>query len=119
MTGLTSKIHTPVLLNELIAGLQVKPNGLYVDCTAGFGGHSSEIANQLKLGLLTCIDQDVNAINHLNKLFKDCLSCSDCEFCFPHDLDNFICAGNNYGKINLVQKNSHFVDSFDFIKKFS
>ncbi|MCQ3908904.1 MAG: 16S rRNA (cytosine(1402)-N(4))-methyltransferase RsmH [Mycoplasmoidaceae bacterium] len=66
-----NKIHTPVLLNELLANLKVKPNGLYVDCTAGFGGHSSEIASQLKLGLLTCIDQDVNAINHLNKLFKD------------------------------------------------
>lgn len=66
-----NKIHTPVLLNELLANLKVKPDGLYVDCTAGFGGHSSEIANQLKLGLLTCIDQDVNAINHLNKLFKD------------------------------------------------
>ncbi|MBQ0045557.1 MAG: 16S rRNA (cytosine(1402)-N(4))-methyltransferase RsmH [Mycoplasma sp.] len=66
-----SKIHTPVLLQELITHLQVKPNGLYVDCTAGFGGHSQQIANKLKSGHLTCIDQDINAINHLNKLFKN------------------------------------------------
>lgn len=71
MKNLTSSIHTPVLLNELITNLQVKPNGLYVDCTAGFGGHSSQIAKLLTSGHLTCIDQDINAINHLNKLFKD------------------------------------------------
>ncbi|MCQ2956969.1 MAG: 16S rRNA (cytosine(1402)-N(4))-methyltransferase RsmH [Mycoplasmoidaceae bacterium] len=67
----TNRIHTPVLLNELITNLNIKPNGLYVDCTAGFGGHSSEIAKQLTSGHLTCIDQDINAINHLNKLFKN------------------------------------------------
>lgn len=67
----TNKIHTPVLLQELISNLQVKPNGLYVDCTAGFGGHSSEIANKLTTGHLICIDQDINAINHLNNLFKN------------------------------------------------
>lgn len=66
-----NKIHTPVLLLELLAHLQVKPNGSYVDCTAGFGGHSNEIAKLLSTGHLTCIDQDINAINHLNKLFKE------------------------------------------------
>lgn len=67
----TSRIHTPVLLNELLANLKVKPNGLYVDCTAGFGGHSSQIAKLLKSGHLTCIDQDINAINHLTSIFKN------------------------------------------------
>ncbi len=71
MTTLASKIHTPVLLNELISNLQIKPNGLYVDCTAGFGGHSNEIAKHLTQGHLTCIDQDINAITHLNKIFKN------------------------------------------------
>lgn len=66
-----NKIHTPVLLNEILEHLQIKPNGLYVDCTAGFGGHSQQIASQLKTGHLTCIDQDINAIQHLNKLFKN------------------------------------------------
>lgn len=71
MSTQTNSIHTPVLLNELIAGLQVKPNGLYVDCTAGFGGHSSQIAKLLTSGHLTCIDQDSNAIAHLKNLFKN------------------------------------------------
>ncbi len=66
-----NKIHTPVLLNELLANLKVKPNGLYVDCTAGFGGHSCQIAKHLKTGHLTCIDQDINAINHLTNIFKN------------------------------------------------
>ena len=67
----TSSIHTPVLLQELISNLAVKPNGLYVDCTSGFGGHSKAVADKLTTGHLTCIDQDVNAINHLNNLFKN------------------------------------------------
>lgn len=66
-----NKIHTPVLLQEVITSLHVKANGNYVDCTAGFGGHSKAIADKLESGHLTCIDQDINAINHLNKLFKN------------------------------------------------
>lgn len=66
----TSSIHTPVLLKELISNLAVKPEGLYVDCTAGFGGHSKEIANQLTTGHLTCIDQDQTAIDYLTNLFN-------------------------------------------------
>ncbi len=67
----TNNIHTPVLLQELISNLKVKPNGSYVDCTAGFGGHSKAIVKELSTGHLTCIDQDINAINHLKKLFKN------------------------------------------------
>lgn len=66
----TNNIHTPVLLNELITNLNIKPNGLYIDATAGFGGHSSEIAKHLSSGHLTCIDQDINAVNYLLKLFQ-------------------------------------------------
>lgn len=65
-----NRIHTPVLLKETLAGLNIKPNGTYVDATAGFGGHSNEIAKQLKTGHLICIDQDINAIKHLTKLFS-------------------------------------------------
>ena len=36
--------HVPVLLNECIEGLNIKPDGVYVDCTLGGGGHSGEIA---------------------------------------------------------------------------
>ena len=52
----------------------------------------------------TCLANYDYEVDEINKLFKDCLSCSDCEFCFPHDLDNFICAGNDYGKIIPFEK---------------
>lgn len=55
--------HTPVLLNECIEGLNIVPYGIYVDCTLGGGGHSSEIASRLnEKGLLIGIDQDADAI---------------------------------------------------------
>ena len=54
--------HVPVLLNEVIAGLNIKPNGTYVDLTVGRGGHSSEILTRLKKGRLICVDQDEEAI---------------------------------------------------------
>ena len=54
--------HIPVLLNEVIAGLDIKSNGTYVDLTVGRGGHSSEILKRLKEGHLICVDQDEEAI---------------------------------------------------------
>ena len=54
--------HIPVLLNETIQGLNIKPSGTYVDLTVGRGGHSSEILNRLKEGRLICVDQDEEAI---------------------------------------------------------
>ena len=54
--------HIPVLLNEVIAGLNIKSNGTYVDLTVGRGGHSSEILKRLKEGHLICVDQDEEAI---------------------------------------------------------
>ncbi len=55
--------HIPVLLNEVIDGLDIKPDGIYVDGTAGGAGHSSEIAKRLSdKGRLIAIDQDETAI---------------------------------------------------------
>lgn len=55
--------HIPVLLNEAIEGLNIKPNGIYVDCTMGGAGHASEILHRLSSdGHLYCFDQDVYAI---------------------------------------------------------
>lgn len=55
--------HIPVLLNEAIEGLNIKPNGIYVDCTMGGAGHSTEILKRLKKdGFLYCFDQDEYAI---------------------------------------------------------
>lgn len=54
--------HIPVLLNETIEGLNIKPNGIYVDGTLGRGGHSSEVLKKLIDGHLYCFDQDKQAI---------------------------------------------------------
>lgn len=54
--------HRSVLLEETIAGLQIKPDGIYVDGTLGGGGHSGEIAKKLTSGRLIGIDQDEAAI---------------------------------------------------------
>ena len=63
--------HIPVLLDETIGGLDIKPNGIYVDGTAGGGGHSSEILKRLTSGKLISIDQDPDAVGTLNERFKD------------------------------------------------
>ena len=57
--------HKPVLLNESIKGLEIKPNGIYVDVTFGGGGHSKEILKNLKGGFLYAFDQDNDAINNV------------------------------------------------------
>ena len=53
--------HKPVLLEECLTALNIKPNGIYVDGTMGGGGHSLGIAKRLTTGRLICIDQDPNA----------------------------------------------------------
>ena len=56
--------HYSVMLNECINGLTIKPDGLYIDCTAGGGGHSFEIAKRLNSsGKLIAIDRDPEAIS--------------------------------------------------------
>lgn len=70
--------HVPVLLNEALEGLDIKPNGIYVDCTLGGAGHSSEILKRLnKDGFLYGFDQDEYAIyraqmvlNNISKNYK-------------------------------------------------
>lgn len=54
--------HIPVLLEETIASLHIKPDGIYVDGTAGGGGHSEQIARRLTTGRLVAIDQDPDAL---------------------------------------------------------
>jgi 16S rRNA (cytosine1402-N4)-methyltransferase len=53
--------HQPVLLDESINGLDIKPDGIYVDATYGGGGHSKEILARLKNGKLIGFDQDEDA----------------------------------------------------------
>lgn len=55
--------HKSVLLDECIQALNIKPDGIYVDCTAGGGGHSLQILNRLsEKGRLICIDKDEEAL---------------------------------------------------------
>lgn len=54
--------HVPVMLNEVIEGLNIKPDGIYLDGTLGGAGHSSEIASRLENGHLYGTDQDSAAI---------------------------------------------------------
>ena len=54
--------HVSVLLKETIDGLNIKEDGIYVDCTLGGGGHSQEILKRLTTGHLYCFDQDQHAI---------------------------------------------------------
>lgn len=57
--------HSPVLLQETVAGLNIKPDGIYVDVTFGGGGHSIEILKQLgENGKLIAFDQDKDALNN-------------------------------------------------------
>jgi len=64
-------MHISVLLNECIEYLNIKDDSIIVDCTLGYGGHSSEILKRIKNGFLYSFDQDIDAIKFSNdKLSK-------------------------------------------------
>jgi 16S rRNA (cytosine1402-N4)-methyltransferase len=60
-----SEYHIPVLLEESIDGLNLQPDGIYVDVTFGGGGHSRRILEKLKGGKLVAFDQDTDALQNL------------------------------------------------------
>ncbi|MBT8124342.1 MAG: 16S rRNA (cytosine(1402)-N(4))-methyltransferase RsmH [Gammaproteobacteria bacterium] len=65
-------LHHPVLLKEVIEALNIEPNGKYIDCTFGRGGHSEEILKRLGPGgKLLAIDQDIQAIGYGKKKFAN------------------------------------------------
>lgn len=77
--------HITVLLNEAVNGLNIKPDGTYVDCTLGGGGHSGLILGKLsENGKLYSFDQDITAINFNKDKFKE---------------------ENELGKINFIKSN--------------
>lgn len=67
--------HRPVMVEEVLNGLKIRPDGIYVDCTVGGGGHSEAILNCMESGgRLVALDQDVDAIAAAKKRlapFKD------------------------------------------------
>ena len=95
--------HIPVLLNECIDGLDIKEDGLYIDCTLGGAGHSSHIIEKLsKKGRLIGIDQDENAIKAATKRLEK--------------YDNFEAVRDNFSNIeniaNLIGLSEESVDGF-------
>lgn len=82
--------HIPVLRDETINALNINPDGIYVDGTAGGGGHSYEILKRLSpKGRLISIDQDPDAIATVTERFKD----------FENSI---ICKGNFADVVNIV-----------------
>jgi 16S rRNA (cytosine1402-N4)-methyltransferase len=66
LTPAPSDYHVPVLLQEVLDGLQIQPDGIYVDCTFGGGGHSKGILERLSgKGKLFAFDQDSDARRNL------------------------------------------------------
>lgn len=62
--------HIPVMLEEVISGLNIKADGTYLDCTLGGGGHSEEILKRLKTGRLIATDKDDTAIAYSSERLK-------------------------------------------------
>lgn len=60
--------HISVLLNESIDNLNIKEDGIYVDCTLGYAGHSSQILKRITRGCLFAFDQDGEAIDYSRRI---------------------------------------------------
>ena len=68
-------MHKSVLLNECIENLNLSLDSIVVDCTLGYGGHSSEILKRIPKGMLYSFDQDMDAIKYsserLSKIYSN------------------------------------------------
>ena len=68
---MNSPLHIPVLKNEVINHLNIKPEGVYLDCTLGAGGHSKEILKKLNSsGLLIGLDADETTLKPTHTRFS-------------------------------------------------
>ena len=92
-------MHYSVLLEESISNLNIKEDGIYVDATLGFAGHSSEILKRIQKGYLFAFDQDIDACQTSN------LKLSKVGNNFKIINDNFV----NIKK-RLEENNIHYVD---------
>ncbi len=81
-------VHRPVLFRETIDGLNIRPDGIYMDGTAGGGGHSGAIAARLTDGRLISIDQDPDAIEILHERLGNnpCVTIVQDNFCHVKDI---------------------------------
>lgn len=96
-------MHYTVMKEESINGLNLKEDGVYVDCTLGYAGDSSEILKRVKRGFLFAFDQDINAINWSSKVLKE-------------TGDNFLIIKSNflYMKEELISRGVTEVDGILF-----
>lgn len=98
------RLHIPVLFDEVIDGLDIKPDGVYVDCTLGFAGHSSGIAERLTSGRLIGFDRDPAAC----KAAKERLSRYGCECIVIND--RFSSFGERLEKLGIEQTDGVLMD---------
>ena len=78
---MTKYSHIPVMMKEVIEALSIKPNGTYLDCTFGRGGHSAKILNLLgDDGRLIAFDRDLDAINEGKKITDKRFQIEHCAF---------------------------------------
>ncbi len=89
--------HYSVLLEESINGLQIKENGIYIDATLGYGGHSSAILKKLTTGHLYAFDQDQDAIVYA----KERLSSISPNFTLIHS--NFVAMKEKLAELGITQ----------------
>lgn len=93
-------IHKPVLLDESVKGLNIKEDGIYVDCTLGGGGHTEEILKKATKGKVIGIDQDNYAIERASEKLSG--------------YKNFMPVKNNFSKIEEIL-NELSIDKIDGI----
>ena len=97
--------HIPILKDEIIDLLNINPNGVYVDCTVGGAGHSSEIAKKLtENGTLICFDKDLEAL----EISKERLSKFCCKKIFIHA--DFHQYKNKLEEYNIKNVNGVLID---------
>ena len=93
--------HVPVLFNETVDSLKIRPDGVYADCTAGGGGHSGAILERLSpQGKLVMIDQDPEAIENLRNKFVS--------------YSNVIIINDNFRNIDRIMADNN-IEGFDGI----
>lgn len=103
--------HNPVMLNECIQGLNIDPNGIYVDVTYGGGGHSQAILKHLKNGRLLAFDQDSQA--HEQKINDSRLTLIQTNFKNLNRFLQFYKAFPVHGILADLGVSSHQIDCAD------